>query len=237
MLLLEKFNRGIPWLNFHLPVNHKRKFSLLILGIPVVRMVRAAVLTIDTLALVAAEHAAFETLTVSLLALAILAVAASGVVAAVDLRLEGVKLTLEDFHDGIPAHFSILWSRHVLAGGIFCTVALGSARGVVPQALTVALETEAFATLAALALGHSRLASLDLGKQLLLGQGLRHYEVELVFQLALVELGDVLSLLRGHLLALAKTAVVFLCSPTLLGRLFYIFILHRHAQIPVVLLG
>ena len=109
-------------------------------------------------------------------------------VAIVDLWFEGVKLTLEDLHDSLPAHLDARGPGLVLAGGVFGTITFGTASGVVAQALAVALQTVAFATLAALALCDSWFVSFDLGKELLLAQGLRHDVVQLVFQLSLVDL-------------------------------------------------
>ena len=77
---------------------HLNVFALWVAGLGAMGLTVVAVLT---LALVRAEDAALVALAVRLLALAVLAAAALGVGASagIDLRLEGVRLALEDFRN------------------------------------------------------------------------------------------------------------------------------------------
>ena len=81
---------------------------------------------------------------------------------------------------------------------------LAAAGRVVAQALAVALQAEALAALAALALRHGQQAPLDLGEKLLLRQRLPHDCLEGVLKLALVQLVELLALSPAHVSGVAS---------------------------------
>jgi len=139
-------------------------------------LVTRVVLAVYALALLGvARHSTLVALAVVLLALGGAALATLEVLVLLldHLVLESFDVALQDVFDGLPALSRVLSIVVALGPLVVLALAVGSASGIVTQALTVELEALGALALASHAVD-SRLLNFDLTEEFLLGNSLGH---------------------------------------------------------------